>query len=49
MSGRKIKTTMVDLEKGINTKDLQLPVQSGIYLLQISTSRETQTMPVRVY
>lgn len=49
MSGRMIKTIMVDLEKGINTKDLQLPVQSGIYLLQIRTSRETRTMPVRVY
>jgi hypothetical protein len=49
MSGRVVKTMVVSLEKGINTKDLQLPVRSGFYMLQIRTGSEVKTMPVGVY
>lgn len=49
MSGRIITTNPVDLEKGINTKDIQLPVQAGIYMLRIRTGKGTRTLPVRVY
>ena len=49
MSGRVVKTMVVSLEKGVNTKDLQLPVRAGFYMLQIRTSGEVKTMPVGVY
>ena len=49
MSGRIIKTMTVDLEKGINTTAMQLPVHAGIYMLQVRTSKEIRTLPVRIY
>lgn len=49
MSGRIVRTMVVSLEKGINTKDLQLPARSGFYMLQIRTSSEVRTLPVGVY
>jgi hypothetical protein len=49
MSGRVVRTMVVSLEKGVNTKDLQLPVRAGFYMLQIRTGTEVKTMPVGVY
>jgi hypothetical protein len=50
MSGRVIKSMTVSLEKGVNTRDFQLPSHSGgLYMLQIVTRQETKTLPIRVY
>ena len=49
MSGRIIKTMVVNLENGVNTKDILLPVHSGFYMLQIRTSKETRVLPVSLY
>jgi hypothetical protein len=49
VSGRVIKSMVLNLEKGMNMKDLQLPVHSGFYMLQVRTSKGVQTLPVSVY
>jgi len=48
MTGRTIKSTVVNLENGTNTKDFLMPVHPGIYMLQIRTSKETRILPVRI-
>lgn len=49
LSGRLIKVTNVNLDKGPSTKDFQLPSHaSGFYMLQIKTGKEIRVLPIRV-
>lgn len=45
MSGRVVRTFQINLQQGINSNDLQLPIHAaGIYVLQIKTSKEIRTL-----
>lgn len=47
MTGRIVKSFVINLEIGVNTKELQLPVHSqGIYMLQIKTTKDIKTLSV---
>ncbi len=47
MTGRIVKTFVVSFVKGTNYTQLQLPIHAArIYMLQIKTSKEMQTLPV---
>ena len=47
LNGRIVKTFMLNLEGGINSRSLQLPATvHGLYMLQIKTSKEVKTLPV---
>jgi hypothetical protein len=50
ISGRIIKSVNINLQSGINYKELQLPNHAGgVYLLQIRTRKDLRTLPIYLY
>lgn len=46
INGRIVKSVILTLQGGTNTRDLQLPARSGFYMLQINMGKESRTLPV---
>ncbi len=47
VSGRVIKSFVINLETGINTKDLEMPIHArGTYNIEIKTDKETKVLPI---